>query len=148
MPTKNWTQKSKKKNSLPRAKLGPRQRGSLPRARGKALGKEFCKKKIKILCRGPNGWPSAKADGARLPLANTLKLPRASLPRATALGKELLCRGPFYAEGLALGKGFFAEGFSLPKASVGGPRQRRSLPSARDLALGKASGPRQRTSFQ
>jgi len=66
-----------------------------------ALGKEICKKnKIKILCRGPDGWPSAKADGARLTLLNAPKLPRASLPRAflcrgsqlAALGKECLCR--------------------------------------------------------
>jgi len=91
---KNMTQKSKK-NSLPRAKHGPRQRRSLPRATGKALGKEFCKKKIKNLCRGSDGWPSAKADGARLPLLSTLKLPRASLPRT------FLCRGLFFAEGLS-----------------------------------------------
>ena len=54
-------------------------------------------------------------------------LPRASLPRVAALGKDLICRGPV-----------FAEGRSLPMAPVAGPRQRVSLPSARDLALGKA----------
>jgi len=128
-----------KKNSLPRAKHGPRQRGSLPRATatGQALGKEICKNKIKNLCRGPDGWPSAKADGARLPLLSTPKLSRASLPRVEALGKEFLCRGAFFAEGQALGKGIFVEGFSLPRVSTDGPQQRVSLPSARDLALGK-----------
>ena len=49
------------------------------------------------------------------------------MPRAVALGKDLICRGPV-----------FAEGRSLPRAPVAGPRQRVSLPSARDLALGKA----------
>ena len=60
------------------------------------------------------------------------------MPRAAALGKDLICRGPVFAEGRTLGKGLFAEGRSLPRAPVAGPRQRVSLPSARDLALGKA----------
>ena len=62
--------------------------------------------------------------------------------------KDLICRGPIFAEGRTLGKGLFAEGRSLPRAPVSGPRQRVSLPSARYLALGKASGPRQSTCFQ
>ena len=60
------------------------------------------------------------------------------MPRAAALGKDLICRGPVFAEGRTLGKGLFAEGRSLPRAPVSGPRQRVSLPSARYLALGKA----------
>ena len=72
------------------------------------------------------------ADGARLSLLSTLKLPRASLPRAEGVVKEFLYRGPFFAEGQALGKGVFAEGFSLPRASAGGSRQRRSLPSVKE----------------
>ena len=54
------------------------------------------------------------------------------------LGKDLICCGPVFAEGRTLGKGLFAEGRSLPRAPVAGPRQIVSLPSARDLALGKA----------
>ena len=81
-------------------------------------------------------------------MAAVTNLPRASLPRAAALGKDLIYRGPVFAEGRTLGKGLFAEGRSLPRAPVAGPRQRVSLPSARDLALGKASGPRQSTRFQ
>jgi hypothetical protein len=76
----------------------------------------------KKLCRGPNDWPSAKPDGSG----------------RAALGKDLFCRGPV----------FVVEGCSLPMAPGTGPQQRVSLPSVRDLALDKASCPRQSTRFQ
>ena len=57
-----------------------------------------------------------------------------------------ICRGPakiYFAEGR-----FFAEGLSLPRAPEAGPRQRPPLPSAQDIALGKARSPRQRGRLQ
>ena len=56
--------------------------------------------------------------------------------------------GLLFAEGQALGKGFFAEGLYLPRAPGAGPRQIEHLPSARDLALGKPRSPRQKMGFQ
>ena len=72
-------------------------------------------------------------------MAAVTNLPRASLPRASALGKDLICRRPVFAEGRTLGKGLFAEGRSLPRASVAGPRQRVSFAEGqKPQALGKA----------
>ena len=95
-----------------------------------ALGKEYLKK-IKNLCRVPDGGHSAKNDasGRRDPSGH-------------------FAEGLLFAEGQALGKGFFAEGLSLPRAPRAGPWQRPPLPSARDLALGKPRSPRQKERLQ
>ena len=96
-----------------------------------ALDKEYLKK-IKNLCRGPDGGHSAKtnASGRRDP--------------SDHICRELGPRQKYFAEG----KGFFAEGLSLPRAPGAGPRQRPPLPSARDLALGKPRSPQQRCRLQ
>ena len=96
-----------------------------------ALGKENLKK-IKNLCRVPDGGHSAKTDasGRRDPSGHICRGP--------------ICRGQIYFAESRL----FAEGLALPRAPEAGPRQRSPLPSARDIALGKARSPRQRGRLQ
>ena len=66
------------------------------------------------------------------------------MPRAAALDKDLICRGPVFAEGRTLGKGLFAEGCSLRGLlwlSLGKEclcRVPEMWPSANPQALGKA----------
>ena len=106
-----------------------------------ALGKEYLKK-IKNLCRMPDGGHSAKtnASGRRDPSGH-------------------ICRGPI-CRGLGPGQRFIlpmvvslprarpSTKASLPRAPGAGPRQIEPLPSARDLALGKPRSPRQRGRLQ
>ena len=55
-------------------------------------------KKIKNLCRVPDGGHSAKTDasGRRDPSGHICRGP---ICRGPALGKDLFCRGPSFAEG-------------------------------------------------
>ena len=89
----------------------------MPKAWSRALGKDFFFKKNlpknwfhrkKNLCRGPNGWPSAKLDGngRRDPTGlicqghrQRFDLPWACLYRGPDPQQRPLCRGPFFAEG-------------------------------------------------
>ena len=75
-----------------------------------------------------------------------LKKNKKSLPRALDLGPRqrltpvaAVTHPAIFAEGR-----LFAEGLSLPRAPRAGPRQRPPLPSARNVALGKPTSPRQR----
>jgi hypothetical protein len=87
----------------------------------------------------------------------------ASLPRAkTRLSAKImavsyrrllmaLCRAPPFVECLALGKDFFAEFISVPRVLLSlntTVTESRTLPSARQKALGEAPNTRQRAGFR
>jgi hypothetical protein len=62
-----------------------------------------------------------------------------------------LCRAPPFAECLTLGKDFFTECISMPRVLLSVNTlvtESRTLPSAQQKALGKASSTRQRAKFR
>jgi len=88
---------------------------SLPSARSGALGKEI-KKKIFAECltagaRQRRTWHGAVSRAAYAECID--------FAESLALGKEVLCRVPVFAECPALGKEIFAECNSLPSAALG-----------------------------
>ena len=104
---------------------------SLPSARSGALGKEFKKNQIFAECltagaRQRRPWPNAVSRAAYAECRD--------FAESLALGKEVLCRVPVFAEFPALGKEIFAEC--------------NSLPSARFFTLGKEFCTRQSLCFQ
>ena len=181
-----WPRPSAKKGPLPRAiplpsaKIHWKNSGTFL-CRGpwlEALGKDFFLKKIKFLCRGPAGKPSAKIfqkkwiilcrGPSHCPRQRFFKKKNNSLPRAPGDDPRQRLRpkrrrrdGCFSlpSAGPALGKGF-------AECPIKGPRQRpssstqnspralcRGPPSAKPLPrvngpLPRASGPRQRFSLQ
>ena len=89
---------------------------SLPSAVSGALGKVFFKNNI---CRVPNSRHSAKKDVTKHRYAGQPMPSACAFAESLALGKEVLCREPFFAECAALGKELFAECNSLPSAALG-----------------------------
>jgi len=110
----------------------------LPSARSGALGKEI-KKKIFAECltagaRQRRTWHGAVSRAAYAECID--------FAESLALGKEVLCRVPVFAECPALGKEIFAECNSLPSAALGKEdlcRVSDFWHSAKKFTLGKVS---------
>ena len=90
---------------------------SLPSARSGALGKEIKNKKKQIFAecltagaRQRRPWQGAVSRAAYAECRD--------FAESLALGKEVLCRVPVFAECPALGKELFAECNSLPSAAL------------------------------
>jgi hypothetical protein len=123
--------------------------------------RSFTGAQVLLLCRVLWPWHSAKHV---LPSVSCLTLGKeASLPSANARRSAkitavsyrwlltALCRGPPFAECLALGKDFFVECIYVPRVllSVNAVvTESRTLPSARQKALGKVPSTRQRAGFR
>jgi hypothetical protein len=109
------------------------------------LGKEKNKKYTL-----PSAYEETLGKEASLSSANSRRLAKITTVSYIRL-LTALCREPLFTECLALGKDLFAECISVPSVllSVNAlVTESRSLPSARQKALGKAPSTRQRAGFR